>query len=59
MEGPKMIELFERHQLGKAIRRGSEVGAVVVLILMIFELWADRHAIGFGLSNMRDLLTGL
>jgi fumarate reductase subunit D len=59
MDGPKMIELFERHQLGKAIRRGSEIGAVVVLFLMIFELWADRHAVGFGLSNMQEFLTGL
>jgi fumarate reductase subunit D len=54
-----MIEPIKRNQLGRAVYIGSEVGAVVVLLLMIFELWADRHAIGFGLSNMRELLTGL
>ena len=49
-----MVELLKQHRLGKALSMGIEVGAVIALLLMIFELWGDRHAVGFGVSNLLE-----
>lgn len=51
-----MMEIFYQHRFRRAVRTGSEVGAILVLIGLAFELWADRHAIGFGISNTHELL---
>ncbi|MBA2587274.1 MAG: hypothetical protein H0U98_01485 [Alphaproteobacteria bacterium] len=51
-----MIEVFRQHRLSRALRAGSEVGAFLVLIGLACALWADRHAIGFGIANTHEMI---
>lgn len=39
----------------RAIYWGAELGAVISLFWLIWQLWSDRHFLGFGFSNLLQL----